>query len=111
MKTHVENDLEAFSKMAEAKRKVLTAQTKVDEAGKQARIAEESLSELESNEKLWQTQVEQLSDTDSRMIILHGKQYKKQDSITAPERIERKVIPHDARLTWVPWEINHITSL
>ena len=74
VKTHVEKDLEAFSKMAEAKRKVLTAQTKVDEAGKQARIAEESLSELESNEKQWQTQVEQLSDTDSRMIILHGKQ-------------------------------------
>lgn len=74
VKTHAENDLEAFSKMAKAKRKVLTAQTKVDEAGKQARIAEESLSELESNEKQWQTQVEQLSDTDSRMIILHGKQ-------------------------------------
>lgn len=74
VKTHVENDLEAFSKMAEAKRKVLTAQTKVDEAGKQARIAEESLSDLESNEKQWQTQAELLSDTDSRMIILHGKQ-------------------------------------
>ena len=74
VKTHVENDLEAFSKMAEAKRKVLTAQTKVDEAGKQARIAEESLSDLESNEKRWQTQVELLSDTDSRMIILQGKQ-------------------------------------
>lgn len=74
VKTHVENDLEAFSKMDEAKRKVLMAQTKVDEAGKQARIAEESLSELESNEKQWQTQVEQLSDMDSRMIILHGKQ-------------------------------------
>ena len=69
-----ENDLEAFSKMAEAKRKVLTAQTKVDEAGKQARIAEESLSDLESNEKQWQTQAELLSDTDSRMIILQGKQ-------------------------------------
>ena len=74
VKTHVENDLEAFSKMAEAKRKVLTAQTKVDEAGKQARIAEERLSDLESNEKQWQTQAELLSDTDSRMIILHGKQ-------------------------------------
>ena len=74
VKTHVENDLEAFSKMAEAKRKVLTAQTKVDEAGKQARIAEESLSELESNEKQWQTQAGLLSDTDSRMIILQGKQ-------------------------------------
>lgn len=74
VKTHVENDLEAFSKMAEAKRKVLTARTKVDEAGKQARIAEESLSDLESNEKRWQTQVELLSDTDSRMIILQGKQ-------------------------------------
>ena len=74
VKTHVENDLEAFSKMAEAKRKVLKAQTKVDEAGKQARIAEESLSDLESNEKRWQTQVELLSDTDSRMIILQGKQ-------------------------------------
>lgn len=60
--------------MAEAKRKVLTAQTKVDEAGKQARIAEESLSDLESNEKQWQTQAELLSDTDSRMIILQGKQ-------------------------------------
>ena len=74
VKTHVENDLEAFSKMAEAKGKVLTAQTKVDEAGKQARIAEESLSDLESNEKQWQTQAELLSDTDSRMIILQGKQ-------------------------------------
>lgn len=74
VKTHVENDLEAFSKMAEAKRKVLTAQTKVDEAGKQARIAEESLSDLESNEKQWQTQAELLSDMDSRMIILQGKQ-------------------------------------
>lgn len=74
VKTHVGNDLEAFSKMAEAKRKVLTAQTKVDEAGKQARIAEESLSDLESNEKQWQTQAELLSDTDSRMIILQGKQ-------------------------------------
>lgn len=74
VKTHVENDLEAFSKMAEAKREVLTAQTKVDEAGKQARIAEESLSDLESNEKQWQTQAELLSDTDSRMIILQGKQ-------------------------------------
>lgn len=74
VKTHVENDLEAFSKMAEAKRKVLNAQTKVDEAGKQARIAEESLSDLESNEKQWQTQAELLSDTDSRMIILQGKQ-------------------------------------
>lgn len=74
VKTHVENDLEAFSKMAEAKRKVLTAQTKVDEAGKQARIAEESLSDLESNEKQWQTQAELLSDTDSHMIILQGKQ-------------------------------------
>lgn len=74
VKTHVENDLEAFSKMAEAKRKVLTAQTKVDEAGKQARIAEESLSDLESNEKQWQTQAGLLSDTDSRMIILQGKQ-------------------------------------
>ena len=74
VKTHVENDLEAFSKMAEAKRKVLTAQTKVDEAGKQARIAEESLSDLESNEKQWKTQAELLSDTDSRMIILQGKQ-------------------------------------
>ena len=74
VKTHVENDLEAFSKMAEAKWKVLTAQTKVDEAGKQARIAEESLSDLESNEKQWQTQAELLSDTDSRMIILQGKQ-------------------------------------
>ncbi len=74
VKTHVENDLEAFSKMAEAKRKVLTARAKVDEAGKQARIAEESLSDLESNEKRWQTQVELLSDTDSRMIILQGKQ-------------------------------------
>ena len=74
VKTHVENDLESFSKMAEAKRKVLTAQTKVDEAGKQARIAEESLSELESNEKQWQTQAGLLSDTDSRMIILQGKQ-------------------------------------
>ena len=74
VKTHVENDLEAFSKMAESKRKVLTAQTKVDEAGKQARIAEESLSDLESNEKQWQTQAELLSDTDSRMIILQGKQ-------------------------------------
>ena len=74
VKTHVENDLEAFSKMAEAKRKVLTAQTKVDEAEKQARIAEKSLSDLESNEKQWQTQAELLSDTDSRMIILHGKQ-------------------------------------
>ena len=74
VKTHVENDLEAFSKMAEAKRKVLTAQTKVDEAGKQARIAEERLSDLESNEKQWQTQAELLSDTDSRMIILQGKQ-------------------------------------
>lgn len=74
VKTHVENDLEAFSKMAEAKRKVLTTQTKVDEAGKQARIAEESLSDLESNEKQWQTQTELLSDTDSRMIILQGKQ-------------------------------------
>lgn len=74
VKTHVENDLEAFSKMAEAKRKVLTAQTKVDEAGKRARIAEESLSDLESNEKQCQTQVELLSDTDSRMIILQGKQ-------------------------------------
>ena len=74
VKTHVENDLEAFSKMAEAKRKVLTARTKVDEAGKQARIAEKSLSDLESNEKRWQTQVELLSDTDSRMIILQGKQ-------------------------------------
>lgn len=74
VKTHVENDLEAFSKMAEAKRKVLTAQTKVDEAGKQARIAEESLSDLESNEKQWQTQAELLSDTDSCMIILQGKQ-------------------------------------
>ena len=74
VKTHVENDLEAFSKMAEAKRKVLTAQTKVDEAGKQARIAEASLSDLESNEKQWQTQAELLSDTDSRMIILQGKQ-------------------------------------
>ena len=74
VKNHVENDLEAFSKMAEAKRKVLTAQTKVDEAGKQARIAEESLSDLESNEKQWQTQAELLSDTDSRMIILQGKQ-------------------------------------
>lgn len=74
VKTHVENDLEAFSKMAEAKRKVLTAQTKVDEAGKQARIAEESQSDLESNEKQWQTQAELLSDTDSRMIILQGKQ-------------------------------------
>lgn len=74
VKTHVENDLEAFSKMAEAKRKVLTAQTKVDEAGKQARIAAESLSDLESNEKQWQTQAELLSDTDSRMIILQGKQ-------------------------------------
>lgn len=74
VKTHVENDLEAFSKMAEAKRKVLTAQTKVDEAGKQARIAEESLSELESNEKQWHTQAGLLSDTDSRMIILQGKQ-------------------------------------
>ena len=73
VKTHVENDLEAFSKMAEAKRKVLTAQTKVDEAGKQARIAAESLSDLESNEKQWQTQAELLSDTDSRMI-LQGKQ-------------------------------------
>lgn len=62
VKTHVENDLEAFSKMAEAKRKVLTAQTKVDEAGKQARIAEESLSDLESNEKQCQTQAELLSD-------------------------------------------------
>ncbi len=74
VKTHVENDLEAFSKMAAVKQKVLTAQTKVDEAGKQARIAEESLSNLESNEKQWQTQAELLSDTDSRMIILHGKQ-------------------------------------
>ena len=74
VKTHVENDLEAFSKMAEAKRKVLTAQTKVDEVGKKARIAEESLSDLESNEKQWQTQAELLSDTDSRMIILQGKQ-------------------------------------
>ena len=74
VKTHVENDLEAFSKMAAAKRKVLTAQTKVDEAGKLARIAEESLSDLESNEKQWKTQAELLSDTDSRMIILHGKQ-------------------------------------
>lgn len=74
VKTHVENDLEAFSKMAEAKGKVLTAQTKVDEAGKQARIAEESLSDLESNEKQWQIQAELLSDTDSRMIILQGKQ-------------------------------------
>lgn len=74
VKTHVENDLEAFSKMAEAKGKLLTAQTKVDEAGKQARIAEESLSDLESNEKQWQTQAELLSDTDSRMIILQGKQ-------------------------------------
>ena len=74
VKTHVENDLEAFSKMAAVKQKVLTAQTKVDEAGKQARIAEKSLSELESNERQWQAQVEQLSDTDSRMIILHGKQ-------------------------------------
>lgn len=74
VKTHVENDLEAFSKMAEAKGKVLTTQTKVDEAGKQARIAEESLSDLESNEKQWQTQTELLSDTDSRMIILQGKQ-------------------------------------
>lgn len=74
VKTHVENDLEAFSKMTEAKRKVLTAQTKVDEAGKQARIAEESLSDLESNEKQWQTQAELLSDTDSCMIILQGKQ-------------------------------------
>lgn len=74
VKIHVENDLEAFSKMAEAKRKVLTAQTKVDEARKQARIAEESLSDLESNEKQWQTQAELLSDTDSRMIILQGKQ-------------------------------------
>ena len=74
VKTHVENDLEAFSKMAEAKGKVLTAQTKVDEAGKQARIAEESLSDLESNEKQCQTQAELLSDTDSRMIILQGKQ-------------------------------------
>lgn len=74
VKTHVENDLEAFSKMAEAKRKVLTAQTKVDEAGKQATIAEESLSDLESNEKQWQTQAELLSDTDSRTIILQGKQ-------------------------------------
>ena len=74
VKTHVENDLEAFSKMAEAKGKVLTAQTKVDEAGKQARIAEESLSDLESNEKQCQIQAELLSDTDSRMIILQGKQ-------------------------------------
>lgn len=74
VKTHVENDLEAFSKMAEAKRKVLTAQTKVDEAGKQARIAEESLSDLESNEKQWQTQAGLLFDTDSCMIILQGKQ-------------------------------------
>ena len=74
VKTHVENDLEAFSKMAAVKQKVLTAQTKVDEAGVQARIAEKSLSELESNERQWQAQVEQLSDTDSRMIILHGKQ-------------------------------------
>ena len=74
VKTHVENDLQAFSKMAAVKQKVLTAQTKVDEAGKQARIAEESLSNLESNEKQWQTQAELLSDTDSRMIILHGKQ-------------------------------------
>ena len=74
VKTHVENDLEAFSKMAAVKQKVLTAQTKVDEAGKLARIAEKSLSELESNERQWQAQVEQLSDTDSRMIILHGKQ-------------------------------------
>ena len=74
VKTHVENDLEAFSKMAAVKQKVLTAQTKVDEAGEQARIAEKSLSELESNERQWQAQVEQLSDTDSRMIILHGKQ-------------------------------------
>ena len=74
VKTHVENDLEAFSKMAEAKRKVLTAQAQVDEAGKQARIAEESLSDLESNEKQCQTQAELLSDTDSRMIILQGKQ-------------------------------------
>ena len=74
VKTHVENDLEAFSKMAAVKQKVLMAQTKVDEAGKQARIAEKSLSELESNERQWQAQVEQLSDTDSRMIILHGKQ-------------------------------------
>ena len=74
VKTHVENDLEAFSKMAAVKQKVLTAQTKVDEAGEQARIAEKSLSELESNERQWQAQVEQLSDTDSRMIILYGKQ-------------------------------------
>ena len=74
VKTHVENDLEAFSKMAAVKQKVLTAQTKVDEAGEQARIAEKSLSELESNERQWQAQVEQLSDTDSRMIILHGNQ-------------------------------------
>ena len=74
VKTHVENDLEAFSKMAAAKQKVLTARTRVDEAGKQARIAEESLSDLESNERQWQTQAELLSDTDSRMIILHGKQ-------------------------------------
>ena len=74
VKTHVENDLEAFSKMAAVKQKVLMAQTKVDEAGEQARIAEKSLSELESNERQWQAQVEQLSDTDSRMIILHGKQ-------------------------------------
>lgn len=74
VKTHVENDLEAFSKMAAVKQKVLTAQTKVDEAGVQAGIAEKSLSELESNERQWQAQVEQLSDTDSRMIILHGKQ-------------------------------------
>lgn len=74
VKTHVENDLEAFSKMAAVKQKMLMAQTKVDEAGEQARIAEKSLSELESNERQWQAQVEQLSDMDSRMIILHGKQ-------------------------------------
>ena len=74
VKTHVENDLEAFAKMDAAKQKVLTAQTKVSEAEKQAGIAEESLSELESNEKQWQIQAELLSDTDSRMIILNGKQ-------------------------------------
>ena len=74
VKTRVENDLEAFSNMAAARQKVLTVKEKVSEVGKQIRTAEESLSEISVNEKQWQNRAEQLADTDSRMIILHGKQ-------------------------------------
>lgn len=74
VKTHVESDLNVFSKIAAARKNVRTACEKVGETEKQVRISEEALSELERNEKQWQKQSEQLSDTDSQMIILQGKQ-------------------------------------